>query len=85
MDIPKLSRVSVASDGTQGNGDSWGDPSISSDGRYVAFFSIASNLLDKDTNGHPHVFVWERTSTSSGGGGGGGGCLIGLTAAGLGW
>ena len=42
-------RVSVASDGRQGNGASaW--PSISSDGRFVAFSSNASNLVDNDTN-----------------------------------
>ena len=43
-------RVSVASDGTQGNDwNSW--PSISADGRYVAFDSCASNLVPGDTNG----------------------------------
>src|SRR5438094_171198 len=37
-------RASVASDGTQGNSDSHG-PSISADGRFVAFWSSASNLV----------------------------------------
>ena len=42
-------RVSVASDGSQGNNYSdW--PSISADGRYVAFTSRASNLVSGDTN-----------------------------------
>ena len=36
-------RVSVSSDGREGNGDSWG-ASISANGRYVAFYSKASNL-----------------------------------------
>jgi hypothetical protein len=36
-------RISVASDGTQGNSVS-GWPSISADGRFVAFHSVASNL-----------------------------------------
>ena len=49
-------RVSVATDGTQANGDS-GSPAISSDGRYVAFSSDASNLVPGDTNGEPDVFV----------------------------
>lgn len=41
--------VSVASDGTQGNFDSF-DPSISADGRYIAFTSQANNLVPDDTN-----------------------------------
>jgi Tol biopolymer transport system component len=49
-------RVSVAFDGTQGNGLSW-MPSISGDGRFVAFASDASNLVPGDTNGWPDVFV----------------------------
>jgi Tol biopolymer transport system component len=43
-------RISVASDGTQGNNNSY-NPSISADGRYVAFYSDASNLVSGDTNG----------------------------------
>lgn len=49
-------RVSVASDGTQGNGDSV-TPSISANGRYVTFTSIASNLVPGDTNNDRDVFV----------------------------
>jgi Tol biopolymer transport system component len=55
----QTTRVSVASDGTQGNGDS-GCPSISADGRYVAFASLASNLVPGDTNGTWDVFVHDR-------------------------
>ena len=41
--------VSVDSSGIQGNrGSIW--PSISADGRYVAFLSSASNLVSGDTN-----------------------------------
>lgn len=54
-------RVSVTSDGTQGNGHS-GDPSISADGRYVTFFSDASNLVIGDTNGQGDAFVYDRTT-----------------------
>ena len=39
-----------------GNSDSF-QPSISSDGRYVAFYSDASNLVSGDTNGTGDVFV----------------------------
>lgn len=52
-------RVSIASDGTQGNqGSYW--PSISADGRYVSFSSRASNLIDDDTNDLSDVFVYDR-------------------------
>jgi len=50
------SRVSVASDGSQGNGPSF-QPTISGDGRYVAFVSDASNLVDGDTNGKGDIFL----------------------------
>jgi Tol biopolymer transport system component len=49
----------VASDGTRANGSSFG-PSISADGRYVAFKSYASNLVPADTNGVADVFVHDR-------------------------
>ena len=52
-------RVSVASNGTQGNGYS-GWPSISTDGRYVAFVSVASNLVGGDTNNSMDIFVHDR-------------------------
>ncbi|CAB4791892.1 unannotated protein [freshwater metagenome] len=54
-------RVSVADDETQATGDSY-YPSISADGRYVAFESYASNLVGSDdTNGNPDVFVRDLT------------------------
>ncbi len=52
-------RVSVASDGTQANSDSGGE-SISADGRYVAFSSIASNLAPGDTNSYLDIFLHDR-------------------------
>jgi Tol biopolymer transport system component len=55
----QTTRVSVASDGTQGNGSSE-YPSISADGRYVAFDSVASNLVGGDTNGAEDIFVHDR-------------------------
>ena len=55
----KTTRVSVASDGTQGNGES-GMPSISADGRFVSFYSEATNLVAGDTNGAYDVFVHDR-------------------------
>ena len=59
-------RVSVASDGTQANGDSYGQ-AISADGRYVTFDSDASNLVPGDTNHRTDVFVHDRRSSTPSG------------------
>lgn len=56
----ETSRISVSSDGTQGNGDSINPPTISADGCYIAFASEASNLVPGDTNGAIDVFVHDR-------------------------
>ena len=57
-------RVSVDSTHTEGNNASY-DPSISDDGRYIAFASLASNLVSGDTNHHADVFVRDpRTATT---------------------
>ena len=53
-------RVSVSSDGAQGNKDSFGSPAISSSGRFVAFKSDATNLVPGDTNRYEDVFVHDR-------------------------
>ncbi len=56
-------RVSISGSGVQGNNHSnnaYVPPSISGDGRYVAFFSSASNLVPDDTNGYSDVFVRDR-------------------------
>ena len=53
-------RVSVSSAETQGNGAVELGPAISSDGRYVAFSSPASNLVPGDTNDRLDVFVRDR-------------------------
>ncbi|MCC6443218.1 MAG: PD40 domain-containing protein [Armatimonadetes bacterium] len=58
-DTGATERVSVASDGSEANGLSW-RPSISADGRYVAFSSDATNLVAGDTNGYEDVFVRDR-------------------------
>jgi Tol biopolymer transport system component len=60
----KTSRVSVSSEGVQGNGGSY-SPSISADGRYVAFESSASNLVAGDTNGAGDVFVRDTLEGST--------------------
>jgi hypothetical protein len=54
-------RVSVDSAGVEGNSSSRA-PSISGDGRMVAYYSWANNLVANDTNGVPDVYVHDRTS-----------------------
>jgi len=59
-------RVSVASNGTQGNGSSgyWLGVSMTADGRYVAFHSGADNLVANDTNGNFDTFIKDRVTGS---------------------
>ncbi len=54
-------RVSLGANGVQLNG-SIHSPTISADGRFVAFISDASNLVPGDTNGTEDVFVRDRTA-----------------------
>ncbi|MFN8138726.1 MAG: hypothetical protein U0R49_02890 [Fimbriimonadales bacterium] len=82
-------RVSVSTDGTQGNSDSGvvSGIAISPDGRYVAFSSTASNLVSGDTNRTYDGFVRDRwlgttvrvTVRSDGGQGNHGGGIAMLT------
>ncbi len=60
----ETSRVSVASDGSQANGDSF-NPAISGDGRYVVFESDATNLVPGDTNGRRDIFLHDRSDGST--------------------
>ncbi len=52
-------RVSVATDGTEADGQSQ-RPTLSADGRYVAFWSDATNLVSRDSNEVADVFVYDR-------------------------
>jgi Tol biopolymer transport system component len=68
-----VQRVSVSSAGAEA-GASSGDPSLSGDGRIVAFDTIADDLVPGDGNGVSDVFVRDvvagtttRVSTTSGG------------------
>src|SRR5712691_7876856 len=60
---PTTIRVSVSSRGQQGNGDSF-DLSLTDDARFVAFDSLASNLVRGDTNNAFDVFL-KNLSTGS--------------------
>jgi len=51
--------ISVDSNNNQTNDSSF-DPAISSDGRYVAFESLATNLVPDDTNGFSDIFLRDR-------------------------
>ncbi|MFC7385427.1 S8 family serine peptidase [Sphaerisporangium rhizosphaerae] len=53
-------RVSTGPKGVEGDGSSE-VPSISGNGRYVAFQSSSANLVEGDTNRHSDVFVRDRT------------------------
>jgi Tol biopolymer transport system component len=53
-------RVSVSNRGRQANAESFGPESISPDGRYVAFGSLASNLVAGDANDTTDVFLYDR-------------------------
>jgi Tol biopolymer transport system component len=56
LDAGNTSRVSVSNKGRQSSQGSWA-PSISANGRRVAFESMAPNLVKRDTNGVRDVFV----------------------------
>ena len=57
----RTTRVSVSSAGAEGNGAS-GKPSISANGRIVAFPSTATNLVPGDTNRVQDIFVRDTRS-----------------------
>jgi subtilisin-like proprotein convertase family protein/Tol biopolymer transport system component len=62
--------VSVGPGPVQGNGGSTGEgsffPQVSSDGRFVVFYSYSDNLLGPgiDTNGFADVFIYDRNSAT---------------------
>jgi Tol biopolymer transport system component len=61
QDAGTTRRVSVSSAGVQGNDESF-LPSISNDGRFVAFGSRADNLVPGDTNATSDIFVHDRVT-----------------------
>jgi Tol biopolymer transport system component len=54
-----VARASLGSGGGEGDGDS-DHASVSNDGRYVAFDSVATNLVVGDTNAQSDVFLRDR-------------------------
>jgi len=74
MKMGITTRISVASNGTQGNNNS-DSPQLTADGRYAVFESDATNLVSGDTNGQTDVFLHDlktgkttRVSLSASGG-----------------
>jgi Tol biopolymer transport system component len=55
----RISLVSGAQDGTFGDGDSL-DPSLSPNGRYVAFHSNSTDLVPGVDNGQYQIYEWDR-------------------------
>ena len=54
-----IARISVSSNGEQGNGYSR-SADVSADGRFVVFRSDASNLVAGDTNANEDIFLRDR-------------------------
>lgn len=61
LTVGTTTRVSVRTDGGEADHNSL-EASISDDGRFVAFRSLASNLVDDDRNDRADIFVHDRTS-----------------------
>ena len=56
-----LERLSVAPDGSEGNGNSFA-VDVSKKGRYVTLGSAATNLVEGDTNGLFEIFLLDRAT-----------------------
>jgi len=64
----QVERVSVSSDGAQGNKASHhagGAVTLSADGQVVAFYSSATNLVADDSNGQEDIFVRRRSTSTT--------------------
>jgi len=58
-----ISRQAAVDGGAQANNSSF-EPSVSGDGRFVAFSSSANNLVAGDTNNRSDIFVFDRQNQS---------------------
>ena len=61
--LQTFERISIASDGSEADGDSVAG-SISENGRFIAFASGATNLVQNDTNNTADVFLYDREENS---------------------
>lgn len=60
-----MTLVSASADGAESNGSGSFNPSISADGRFVAFTSSATNLVNNTTGNFNNVFVRDLQTNSS--------------------
>jgi hypothetical protein len=60
----QITLISAANDGTQASGGNSKEPSISGDGRFIAFVSDATNLVPNDTNNVADIFVKDRVTSA---------------------
>jgi len=58
------SRASVASDLTQADADS-AEPALTADGTKIVFSSIATNLVNEDTNGLSDIFLYDTSNATT--------------------
>ncbi len=63
-DTGTTTRLSAAPDGAESNGAS-ARPAISADGRWVTFFSDASNLVSGDNNNATDIFLHDLTTAAT--------------------
>lgn len=61
--VGRLFLISKATNGTVGSDQSY-QPDVSSDGRYVAFASDATNLVGNDNNAASDIFVYDRQANT---------------------
>lgn len=60
-ELDQIERIDVAADGTQGDGSSE-KPTVSADGRFVAFDSASMNLVSQTLDGTSNIFVKDRAT-----------------------
>lgn len=64
MKTDRTWRVSIHSDGAEANRESE-RPAISADGRFIVWYSLASNLVSGDTNGERDLFLHEVSTRAT--------------------
>ncbi len=65
MNTDTIELISIASDGTQANGQVNMSATVSADGRYVSFRSNSSSLTSVDLNSKPNIFLRDRTAQTT--------------------
>jgi Tol biopolymer transport system component len=56
-----LTRISIAFDGGETDGDSL-NPAINASGRYIVYQSFATNVIAEDNNGRSDIFLYDRNT-----------------------